>query len=255
MRILLVLLFSLSIVQPSNAESSKAESVFGDIPGEFSGGLRLASDYIFRGISLTSNGNSFAAQPWVTYTHPSGVYVTAWTSTIDLDKQSTLNKEGTVEMTYYLGKKGTVLQDVSYDVGAYYATFPGNDETAAGVDLDYDYADFYGSLTKPLGESFVGTVGFAYSPDYFNGSGDGYYGWLDLTAKLPFWGASIAGHVARQEIEDNAAFGFSDYNEWGVGLNVPLVNHLALGLNYRNTDEDRQALTGEHLVVSVTASF
>ena len=119
-------------------------------PITVSGSAAFTSDYLFRGVSQTSN--NAAVQAAMTFTHESGAYASLWGSSI-------ASSAGGLELDTLFGYGGKA-GEVAYDVGFMRYNYPGlNDNTAA---FEADYNEIYASI------STMGTkVGFNYSPDYF----------------------------------------------------------------------------------------
>ncbi len=127
-------------------------------PVTAAGGVAFTSDYLFRGVSQSSN--NAAVQGTLTLNHESGLYFTAWGSSI-------ASGAGGLELDTLLGFAGKA-GEVGYDVGVMRYNYPGlNENTSGAVDsngkaLDADYNEIYGSV------SYAGAkVGLNYSPDYF----------------------------------------------------------------------------------------
>ncbi|MBA3981295.1 MAG: hypothetical protein C0462_11910 [Alcanivorax sp.] len=120
---------------------------------EVSANLGIASQYLWRGQSLTTSGVVFGG---LDYEHESGLYAGFWTSS---------EAEGDIEYDLFAGYAGEV-GDLSYDVGYisyWYTDDPGADE--GGI-----FQEAYLSL---------GFMGFGL--DAFFGVGD--YGWGDRAVR------------------------------------------------------------------------
>ena len=119
-------------------------------PITVTGSAALTSDYLFRGVSQTSN--NAAVQGAMTFTHESGVYASLWGSSI-------ASSAGGLELDTLFGYGGKA-GEVAYDVGFMRYNYPGlNDNTAA---FEADYNEIYASIS-----TMGAKVGFNYSPDYF----------------------------------------------------------------------------------------
>lgn len=135
-----------------------AANVFAADPVTVSGSAAFTSDYLFRGVSQTSN--NAAVQGAMTFTHESGAYFSMWGSSI-------ASGAGGLELDTLLGYSGKA-GEVAYDVGVMRYNYPGlNDKTSGQVDpmgnaVDADYNEVYASIS-----TMGAKVGFNYSPDYF----------------------------------------------------------------------------------------
>ncbi|HNN28266.1 MAG TPA: TorF family putative porin [Agitococcus sp.] len=119
-------------------------------PVTVSGSAAFTSDYLFRGVSQTSN--NAAVQGAMTFTHESGAYFSLWGSSI-------ASGAGGLELDTLLGYGGKA-GEVAYDVGVMRYNYPGlNDNNAA---FEADYNEVYASVS-----TMGAKVGFNYSPDYF----------------------------------------------------------------------------------------
>ena len=135
-----------------------AANVFAADPVTVSGSAAFTSDYLFRGVSQTSN--NAAVQGAMTFTHESGAYFSMWGSSI-------ASGAGGLELDTLFGYSGKA-GEVAYDVGVMRYNYPGlNDKTSGQVDpmgnaVDADYNEVYASIS-----TMGAKVGFNYSPDYF----------------------------------------------------------------------------------------
>lgn len=120
-------------------------------PITVSGSAAFTSDYLFRGVSQTSN--NAAVQGAMTLTHESGAYFSLWGSSI-------ASGAGGLEVDTLLGYGGKA-GEVAYDVGVMRYNYPGLNENTSGS-FDADYNEIYGSIS-----TMGAKVGFNYSPDYF----------------------------------------------------------------------------------------
>lgn len=150
------------------------------------GNVAFTTDYLFRGVSQSSN--NAALQGTLTVSHESGVYFTAWGSSI-------ASGAGGLELDTLLGYAGKA-GDVGYDVGVMRYNYPGlNDNNSGQVNsddgvtpVDADYNEAYASV------SYMGAkLGVAYSPDYFLESDEFLYTFLDYGTEVA--GVGLFAHV------------------------------------------------------------
>jgi len=185
-------------------------------PGEFAANVTLASEYIFRGVSLTDEDP--AIQGSLDWSHDSGFYLGAWASNIELGA-------GTIEIDYYGGFGGD-LGDTgfSYDLGFVYYTFPGDE-------ADGDYIEFAAQLGRDFG--IVSTnVGVAYVPtgqDAF-GDDDAIYVWGDTEVPIPSTPITAGFHLGYEDFGSGV-----NKLDWSVGL-YATVEGIDLGIAYVDTD-------------------
>jgi len=163
-------------------------------PVTTAGGVAFTSDYLFRGVSQSSN--NAAVQGALTVNHESGVYFTAWGSSI-------ASYAGGLELDTLLGYAGKA-GDVGYDVGVMRYNYPGlNDNTSGVVDkngnsVDADYNEIYASV------SFMGAkLGLNYSPDYYLESDKFVYVFADYATEVS-QGFGVVAHVGFNKFDDES---------------------------------------------------
>ncbi len=207
-------------------------SVAGDLPHEFSANVAMTTDYVFRGLSQTSEDP--AIQGGFDYSYSRfGFYAGVWASSLDFGVADP--DDADIEVDFYggFGGKFAIGNGLGWDIGGLYYLYPGSD-TGSGV-ADYDYVEVYGSLSYDFGP-LSASVGAAYSPDYFFESDDGLYVNVDVDVPLPY-GLNLAGHVGHQDIDDNAQFGTPDYTDWKIGISKD-IGMFTFDVSYYDTDLD-----------------
>lgn len=204
-------------------------------PGEFSGDVTFASEYIFRGVSLTDEDP--ALQGTLEWGHESGLYAGAWASNISLET-------GSLEIDYYAGFGGDLGDSgFNYDVGAVYYTYPGSDSVG-------DYIEFYGSVGRDFG-LVVGTVGVAYVPtgqSAFDGD-DAIYVYGDVEVPIPNTPLTVGTHLGYEDFG-----GGSNKMDWSVGLYATFVG-LDVGVAYVDTDIKGDPNASSRVLFTLGKSF
>ena len=190
-------------------------------PGTFSGNVGATTEYSFRGIAQSDEHP--ALQGGIDWGHDSGLYLGFWGSSIDF-------ADATVEMDFYGGMTGNFSEQFTWDAGFIYYAYPGS---ADG--LNYDFIEAKGALGYDFSVVAM-NASVNYSPDYFAGSGDSFYYSLGADVPLPH-DFSLSGHVAYQDIDDEAAFGVPDYFDWSAGIGYAW-NNFDFSLAYIDTDLD-----------------
>lgn len=201
---------------------------------EFSGNVALTSDYIFRGISQTSEDP--AVQGGFDYAHDSGFYLGTWASSLEFGEDSSVVDPASMELDLYAGYSGNINGALSYDVGVLRYMYPG-----ASKSLNYDFTEIGGSLAYDFGAAAV-TVGLYYSPDYFASSDKAIYYYADVAVPLPAEFA-VNFHVGHQTIDDNATFGTPDYTDYKVGVSKEIAG-FGLALDWVDTDLSKSECFG-----------
>lgn len=183
---------------------------------EVSGNVSLGTDYVYRGISQTSENP--AIQGGLDIEGDSGLYAGIWGSNVDFD--------GSIELDLYVGYGGSLSEAVSYDVGVLRYEYPDDEQGGAP---ESSFNEVYASL------SMVGlTLGLAWSPDFFLESDQGTYGYLDYEMTLPNE-MGLAFHYGHQSIDDNVQFGTPDYSDYSIGLSKSVAD-LDFSLTWYDTD-------------------
>ena len=206
---------------------------------EVSGNVAVSSDYKFRGISQ-SDGEALSGGFDVSF--ESGFYAGTWGSSIE-------DWGNGLELDYYAGFAAEASDSVSYDIGILHYGYPNTD---SGVDLDFD--ELYGSVSVA---DF--TFGFAYSDDYFAGTGNYTYLYAEYSLSVSD-GWSLDFHYGDNSIDDEAGFGTPDYADYSIGLSGSAAG-LDLSLVWVDTDlSDADCFGGDDLcegslIVSVSKSL
>ena len=212
-----------------------------------SGSVALTSDYLFRGISQSAE--NMAVQGSFTVTHDTGVYFTAWGSSISQEATLQGTSSG-LELDTLLGYAGS-HGDVGYDVGVMRYNYPGADKATTST-----YDEAYASATYKGAK-----LGVAYSPDYFAETGKFVYVSADygmaVTDKI-----NATAHVGWNKFDNdgtNAFLGTSDaYFDYKAGVNTT-VEGLGVEVAYIGSDKIAQSVYGENaegrVVATVSKSF
>jgi hypothetical protein len=209
------------------------------------GNMTITSDYRFRGISQTYLGP--AIQGGVDYTHPTGLYLGNWNSSVT----SLVFTGGSgIEMDLYLGYRKN-FGDVGIDVGTIYYWYPrakfageafDNWEVYAGASwkwvsgkLFYALSDYFGlDDTQANGGYWALRNTDPAIPLGGRGNSRGTY-YLDLTATVPLTKElGVVAHYGMLKVEK---YGELDYNDWKLGVTYDL-NGWVFGAAYVDTDAD-----------------
>lgn len=217
-------------------------------PITLGGSAGLASQYRFRGISLSDEDP--ALQAGLTATHEAGFYAGTWGSSL-----AGFGSFGgsNVELDVFGGYKATV-GDATLDVGLLWYLYPGTDGT--------DYAEPYASLTMPVGPA-TAKVGLAYAPEQDAiGSEDNWYVFGDLATAVPGTPVTLKAHLG-YSTGASTLTPAGDYLDWLVGADISWKS-LTFGVAYVDTDigSDHAAATSfdrdivdSAILLTVTAAF
>ena len=217
-------------------------------PITISGSAALASQYRFRGISLSDEDP--ALQAGITASHASGFYVGAWGSSL-----AGFGSFGgsNIELDLYGGYKMD-LGTATLDAGLLWYTYPGTDGT--------DYAEPYASISGALGPA-TAKLGVAYAPDQRAiGSEDNWYVYGDLASAIPETPLTLRAHLG-YSTGNSALTPAGNYLDWLVGADYSWKS-LTLGIAYVDTDIGRgkaaaaafdRDIVDSAVVLSLTAAF
>lgn len=173
-------------------------------PHTVTSNVGITSNYVFRGIAQTSG--SPAIQGGMDYAHSSGFYAGVWGSNVSwvVDSQAAVGNV-TMELDTYLGYKGAINADMSYDVGAVRYNYLGD---YVPVYANADTAEVYAALTY----KFL-TAKYSYSVlDQFltvmDAKGTNY---LELNASytIPDTSYTLSAHAGKQTYKGTVADGLA----------------------------------------------
>lgn len=189
-------------------------------PISISGSAGIASQYRFRGVSLSDE--DLAVQAGLSVSHDSGFYVGTWGS--NLAGFGTFGGSN-IELDVYGGYRATIGA-ATLDAGLLWYLYPGTDGT--------DYGEPYVSLALPLGPT-AAKVGVAYAFDQDAiGSGDNVYVYGDLSGAIPETPVVLKGHLG-YSTGNSTLTPVGDYVDWLVGVDYTWKS-LTFGVAYVDTD-------------------
>jgi uncharacterized protein (TIGR02001 family) len=193
---------------------------------EISGNVTLASDYVYRGVSQTSEEPTI--QGGFDVTVENGVYAGIWASNISFD--------GSVEVDYYIGFSNDILEDWSYDIGLIHYDYPKD-----GASPDSDFQELYFSLSY---QAF--TVGIANSSDFFGETGSATYAYGEYDLSLPN-DVSLVFHYGSQDDAE-------DYDEYSMSLSKE-ISGIDFSLSWHDTDGNSVEGSGSRIVLALSKSL
>jgi uncharacterized protein (TIGR02001 family) len=224
-RLPLALLASAAFAAPAFAQTSDAVSP----PAEptpaltVTGSVTLASQYRFRGISLSDE--EVALQGTVSLNHESGFYAGVWGS--NLDGFGELGGSN-LELDLYVGYRRQLASGVTIDAGLLYYAYPGS---SGG---DFEFFEPYANVSVTRGP-VTGKVGIAFAPSQdalANNSNRYVFG--DLSLAIPSTPVTLTGHLGNSHGRTPLTPS-GDYLDWSLGATVALRN-LTLGVAYVATN-------------------
>ena len=214
----------------------------GSASAEVSGSVAVVSDYLFRGVTQTSEKP--ALQGGITWTHDSGFYVGGWGSSISWLSDADPDVSSQVELDVFAGYGGKFGQsEFGYDVGLNYYGYPG--DYPAGFN-DPDTLELYFGLSW----KFLSARYWYATTDLFGIPGSDGSTNLDLGAGWEFapgWKGSVGwGKQWVKGVPD------ADYTFWKLGVDKSFESGFGIGVAYQDND-----LSGsdDAFVLSLSKSF
>lgn len=198
----------------------------------FAYNIGVVTDYRFRSISQTSFDP--AVQGGFDFTHKNGFYAGVWASNIKWIKEYVGAKDGSLEIDLYLGYKGEISKDFTYDVGAITYQYPGNKAAEVAGFANANTTEIYGALTYG-----VFTAKYSYAVSDFianaNSSGSNYF---EVAAAVDLGnGLTLTPHIGRQSVS-NVPGSKGDYTDYSLALTKDFGNGVAVTGTLIGTDAD-----------------
>lgn len=229
-------LAALSLIAAALPATARAREIGSGV--SLSATATAASDYRFRGVSLTDRDP--AIQGSLDVSHDSGFYVGVWGSNI------ARYQGATAEVDVYAGYQ-TAAGPLSFDVGVIGYIYPGG--------TDADVVEATGSVAATLGPARV-RLSVAYAPDQRNLVSDSLYLAVDARVAIPGTPLSATGKIGRER-GDFVGGGITKI-DWSAGLEAAR-GPFKLGVAYVDTDVGSPALSGRvaqgAIVGTLSATF
>jgi len=210
--------FSLLIPSPLSAFESDENTL---LNGSFSGSVKFATDYVFRGESEVADGEIPAVQASITWTHNDGIYAGLFGSTNKFESTPDIY----AVVGPYIGKSGEI-SSIHYNVFLFHYMYPGAD----GV----DYTELWIKAGRSFGNVNVDIEVTPTLNDWF-----GVNGWSGVNYAIhPSTTLSneltISGSLGYQDLDGDGAEGWT---HWNLGISKTLWG-LMFDLRYHDTDVD-----------------
>lgn len=213
----------LALLAPTSAFAQETAAPASPPALTVTGGVTLASQYRFRGISLSDEQP--ALQGTLNVNHSSGFYAGIWGS--NLDGFGELGGSN-LELDLYAGFRKAVAPGITVDAGLLYYAYPGS---SGGP---FEFFEPYGSVTVTRGP-VTGKVGIAFAPSQAalaNNSNTYVYGELSLA--IPHTPVTLTSHLGNSHGRTPLTPS-GDYLDWSLGATIAWRN-LTLGLAWVDTN-------------------
>lgn len=220
-------------------------------PLTITGSVTIASQYRFRGVSLSDE--EVTLQGTINVNHESGFYAGVYG--YSLDGFGELGGSN-LELDLYAGYRREVANGVTLDAGLLYYAYPGS---SGG---DFEFFEPYANVSGAIGP-VTAKVGIAYAweQDALGGS-DNLYVFNDNSLAIPNTPIALTSHIGHSSGGSVLALG-SNYLDWSLGATATYRN-LTLGVAYVDTDaKEAQAIAAgatkdivdSAIVATLTVSF
>jgi uncharacterized protein (TIGR02001 family) len=218
-----------------------------------SANVALASEYVFRGVSQTSEGPAIQGGFDATCGR---FYAGVWASNLDWGPATRLGPAGefldatwaSMELDSYGGIKGKIGR-FSYDLGAIYYAYPNSTRNVFFFDDGFDrFRNDYVELKAGTGvdlwkDGTLGVTGY-YSPDYQYETGDVWTLEVGFAQAFPaYWGftptfSALYGHQWGNDTDYARRVGNGDdnYGYWNAGVTLGFLEKWSVDLRYWDTD-------------------
>jgi uncharacterized protein (TIGR02001 family) len=216
MRLLRLLAILAASTSPALAQADES-----DKPFHWSNGAAIATEYVWRGQSLTDGKPAIVGE--LKISHKNGLYAGIWAGSLDLGSGT----DTRAEFDYFLGwnkRYGKVYVNTGY----LYRQRPSD-----ALELDFQEVSVFAAYD--FGRVRAG-AGSYYSGDYFQG-GDSIYNYVNLRMPLgnpggiPVMGVASAG---RYDFSNRA---IGDYNHWDLRV-IAQQKSWEYSIGYSDTDVD-----------------
>ena len=207
----------------------------------FSSTISLTTDYVYRGISSTNEGPAIQASlDWVY----NGFYLGVWGS-------NTRYSDAGIEIDYY-GGYSWEWQGMSFDAGALYYNYPGEDANRSdGLDPGGGQEADYWETSIKISHAFEGLltpvagITYFYSPDFFGEDGVGHALAGDLKLSLPYE-LLLGVEIGYQDVAGGKLTTGYNYHWLRLGMSKELAG-FNLDVSYHDVDDRIEACGGGNL--------
>ncbi len=202
-----------------------------------SGNVTVTNNYIWRGLTQTSNETAF--QGGIDYELANGFYVGTWLSNVSYDLDDGQTDPFSYENDLYFGYSGELGNGVGYDVGYLYYNYDGA--------ANFDFGEIYGSISISgfsLSLNVLANTEANEEPGQDFGFGEATYVSLDYALGLSE-DLELIFHVGNHQGDFSNAFnGAGDnYNDYSVTLAKGPFAFTASGTDVDENDPEAEFAT------------
>ncbi len=208
------------------------------LPGTFVGNVAIVSDYVFRGVTQTTN--NMTVQGGFDWDTGAGFHFGTWASGVNFAD----GNAATSELDLYGGYGGSI-DNFTYDLGFIYYWYPG----APGA-RNYNLWEVYGKAGYNFGPAAF-TASVNYTPDNFGATGDATYvaGVLSVPIVDKFSVSAGAGYWMLTN-------GLKDQTDWNIGATLKVYDWFDIDARYYDSDVSFLGnLADDRFVVKFSRAF
>ncbi|HLB43445.1 MAG TPA: TorF family putative porin [Gammaproteobacteria bacterium] len=205
--------------QPASMNSDNDFDFFKQV----SGSMALTTNYVFRGISQTTNLP--AIQGGLTYTFPIGIYLNLWGSNVKF-----ANRNASIELDTIVGIHKTAGESFTYDINLARYNYPSVSALA------------YNEMNTVFNYRFF-QLGISYSSNVYNAHKAGTYINGGINYQIPqefafnLENINIIALLGRYKLGGAAGSSYTDYN---IALNKKLSDIYSIGFQWTTTNGQAQ---------------
>jgi len=205
---------TMSLAAPFAAHAQDSES---PLPGTLTGNVAIVSDYMFRGLSQTTN--NAAVQGGLDWDTGMGFTFGTWASTLNFAD----GNNATTELDLYGGYGGSI-DNFTYGVGFIYYWYPGATSAA-----QYDMWEVYGKVGYDFG---LAATSFAvnYTPNNTITNLDSTYFAVGLTVPVADL-LSVSANFGYSSLET-----LKDYTDYNIGATLKVYDWFDVDARFYDTD-------------------
>jgi uncharacterized protein (TIGR02001 family) len=209
------------VKEPAEPAAPEDTSQMDDSGVDFSFNVGVSNDYVFRGISQTSeNGQLFGGVDATYDIFYAGIYAS------NIDYEDFGDDDTNLEVDFYAGVKPEAY-GFTFDIAAIYYSYYNQPSGIA----ELNFFEIKAAASRAIGPVTLGAAVY-HSPDFSGELGPATYiegnGAFTLNDRISFSGA-----VGHQGLKTDF-----DYNTFNIGSTIVLLPNVGLDLRYHTTDQD-----------------
>ena len=213
------------------------------LPENFTASLTGTSDYVFRGVSQTSNlpALQFTGE-WTPEGGP--IYIGAFVSNIKFANTVTGGNNARVELDLLAGVRGE-LGILKWDIGGIAYIYPGQKHNNPAFNTNFDYVEGTLKTSWDIFKIFTWVTNIYVSPSFQGDADNALYVEAGADYTLPWWDIALSARYGRQFIDQNGNFGLRDFSNWSFTVSKEFFGRIVVGAGYYDTSLSRSDCGGQ----------